>query len=172
MRSLLAVLLTVLLVGDVLAQEAGFKDEFLRQYNSSAQKLIGLAEAMPAESYDWRPMDGVASVADAYMHIAYYNYNYPQLSLGAETPSDIDIDAFENIEEKAAVVEHLRLSLDHVIATVEAMPSDAIEESTQHYGRSVSKRAVLLSLIVHMNEHLGQQIAYARSNHVVPPWSQ
>lgn len=172
MRSFLTVLITFFLVGDVLAQEVGFKQEFLRQFNSSAQKLTSLAEEMPAESYGWRPMEGVASVADAYMHIAYYNYYYPQTRFDTETPSDVHIDAFENIEDKEAVVEELRRSLDHVVATVEAMPSDAFEESTEHYGRSVSKRAVLLSLIVHMNEHLGQQIAYARSNHVVPPWSQ
>jgi uncharacterized damage-inducible protein DinB len=172
MRSLIAIFLGVVLVGDAFAQETGFKQEFLRQYNSSSQKLTGLAEAMPAESYDWRPMEGVASVADAYMHIAYYNYYYPETSLSAATPSDIDIDAFETIEDKEAVVEQLRRSLDHVIATVEAMPPEAFDEMTEHYGRSTSKRAVLMSLIVHMNEHLGQQIAYARSNHVVPPWSQ
>jgi hypothetical protein len=29
-----------------------------------------------------------------------------------------------------------------------------------------------LGTITHIHEHLGQSIAYARSNHVVPPWSR
>jgi hypothetical protein len=31
---------------------------------------------------------------------------------------------------------------------------------------------VLLQLLAHMNEHLGQSTAYARMNGVTPPWSQ
>jgi hypothetical protein len=31
---------------------------------------------------------------------------------------------------------------------------------------------VLLQLVAHMNEHLGQSIAYARMNGIVPPWSR
>jgi len=33
-------------------------------------------------------------------------------------------------------------------------------------------RAVLLQLLAHTNEHLGQSIAGAGMNGVVPPWSQ
>lgn len=174
MRSLLFAIVTVLVLGspDVFAQDAEFKDEFLGQFNASAEKLIALAEAMPVDSYDWRPMEGVASVADAYMHIARYNYYYPETSLGVETPQDIDLDGLENIEEKDAVVDQLQRSLDHVRTAVEAMSPSDVEQPTELYGRTASKRAVLLQLITHMNEHLGQQIAYARSNRVAPPWSQ
>lgn len=172
MRTLLTILFVGLLAPSAFAQDAGFKDEFLRTFNSSAQKLVSLAEAMPASSYDWRPMEGVASVAEAYMHIAYYNYFYPETRLAVETPSDVDMDQLESIGDKETVLRELRRSLDHVRTAVEAMPASALEETTEHYGRTVTKRAVLLSHITHMNEHLGQQIAYARSNHVVPPWSQ
>lgn len=172
MRTLLLTAALLFTAPNASAQEAGFKEEFLDQFNASARKLAALAETMPAESYDWRPMEGVSSVADAYMHIARYNYYYPETSLGVEPPPDVDVDAFESIEDKDAVVEQLLRSLDHVRAAVQAMPADDFEASTQLYGRTVTKRAVLLQLITHMNEHLGQQIAYARSNRVVPPWSQ
>jgi hypothetical protein len=36
----------------------------------------------------------------------------------------------------------------------------------------VPRWAVMLQLVAHMNEHLGQSIAYARANDVVPPWSR
>src|SRR5580658_6800632 len=33
-------------------------------------------------------------------------------------------------------------------------------------------RALLIHMDEHLGEHLGQSIAYARVNHIVPPWSQ
>ena len=43
---------------------------------------------------------------------------------------------------------------------------------TRLYGRDVASWSVLLQLVTHMNQHLGQEIAYARMNGVVPPWSR
>ena len=81
-RSLRAASLTPLLLLFGAATTAGqappdFLAEFDGQFNASARKLVALAEAMPAEAYDWTPMEGVASVAEVFMHIARYNYYYP-----------------------------------------------------------------------------------------------
>jgi uncharacterized damage-inducible protein DinB len=40
------------------------------------------------------------------------------------------------------------------------------------FGRKTTTRAVYLRILAHMNEHMGQSIAYARMNGVVPPWSK
>ena len=34
------------------------------------------------------------------------------------------------------------------------------------------RRPVFTTMMNHLHEHLGQSIAYARMNGVVPPWSQ
>ncbi len=52
------------------------------------------------------------------------------------------------------------------------MTAEDLAEGTQLYGRDVAKWAVLVQLLAHMNEHVGQSIAYARMNGVVPPWSR
>ena len=69
---------TTLAILSALQAEAQAPDNFLvefqGQFGSSAQKLVALAEAMPASKYDWSPDEGVASVARVYMHIARYNY--------------------------------------------------------------------------------------------------
>ena len=51
------------------------------------------------------------------------------------------------------------------------MDAEALGRTTTLYGRDVGEWAVMLQLVTHMNEHLGQSIAYARMNGVVPPWS-
>lgn len=154
------------------AAAEAFGEEIMGQFEASARKIVALARTMPAETYGWEPMDGVASVAQAYMHIASYNYLYPETSLGVPAPDGLDYRSWEeDVTEKARVVELLEGSMDHVRAVVADMSGDDLAATTRLYGRDVPRWAVLLQLVAHMNEHLGQQIAYARSNGVVPPWS-
>ncbi|HSG07843.1 MAG TPA: DinB family protein [Longimicrobiales bacterium] len=152
----------------------GFANEFAGQFNGSARKLVALAEAMPAASYSWRPMEGVSSVAEVFMHIARYNYMYPHENLGIEPPAAAAGYAAweETITAKELVVEMLAASMEHVRRVVAAMDAADMERSTSLYGRDVAQWAVLLQLVAHMNEHLGQSIAYARMNQVAPPWSR
>ncbi len=148
------------------------RTEFLEHFNTSMEKLIALAEAMPAERYDWKPQKDAMPVGQVYGHIARYNYNYPATSLGVALPAGLGLDTLEAMRNKAQLVQLLRRSADHVRKLVTDMPADQIEAGTTLYGRNVPKWAVLLQLVAHMNEHLGQSIAYARSNNVVPPWSR
>ncbi len=46
-----------------------------------------------------------------------------------------------------------------------------LTRQTPLYGRDVAGWAVLFQLLAHMNEHVGQSVAYARMNGIVPPWS-
>ena len=66
----------------------------------------------------------------------------------------------------------LRQSREHVRQSVQGMTDEQLATMTSLYGRDVPQWAVLLQLLAHMNEHLGQSIAYARMNGIVPPWSQ
>ena len=72
---------------------------------------------------------------------------------------------------KAEVVGILRASMEYVRELAAGMTAADMGQSTRLYGREVTEAAVLFQLITHMNEHLGQSIAYARMNGVVPPWS-
>lgn len=175
LRSLAPLLLLSLapLEGTAQSPPPDFKAEFLGQFDASAEKLVALARAMPADSYDWRPMEGVASVADAYMHVARYNYFYPETALGVEAPADVDYENLQGVvTEKERVVPILERSMEHVRRHVRETTSREMESMTRLYGRDVPQWSVLFQLLTHMNEHLGQQIAYARSNRVVPPWSR
>lgn len=133
---------------------------------------MSLADAMPQELYTWSPGEGVMSVARVYMHIARYNFYYLDSSLGIGAPSDIDVPNLESINDKATVERIFERSVAHVREKVTAMETKQIEEGTMLYGREVPAWAVLFQLLAHMNEHVGQSIAYARMNGVVPPWSR
>ena len=150
---------------------AGFRQEFLGQFNSSMSKFIALAEAMPAEKFAWSPGTGVMSVAKVYAHVAHYNYRYPSQNMSVTLPASVKLDTLEAVASKAQILALLRQSGDFVRSAVGQMPEAQLGAQTRLYGRNVQRWAVLFQLLAHMNEHLGQSIAYARMNGVVPPWS-
>ena len=154
------------------AAPAGFRDEFLHQFDQSMARVVALAEAVPAETYPRPAVAGVMPLGQIFAHIARFNYEYPARAMGIAAPAGIDVDALERSTDKAQIVALLRRSAEHVRQEVRRMPEAQLARATTLYGRRVPQWAVLLQLLAHMDDHLGQSIAYARVSGVVPPWSQ
>ena len=174
-RSLLAVVGATVSMGSVArAQDApaGFRVEFLHQFNQSMAKIEALAAAVPADKYPERPLPAVMPLGRMFAHIANYNYEYPARAMGIPSPAGIDRDTLERLVDKTQIVALLRSSADHVRSVVRRMPDTQLAQMTTLYGRRVQQWAVLLQLIAHMDDHMGQCIAYGRVVGVVPPWSQ
>jgi len=159
--------------GRGLAQpQLEIRDELMRHFETSMGKFIALANAMPPEKFTWSPGEGVMEVGQVYMHVARYNYFYPSQSLGGMLPAGVDMDGMEALRNKEEVVRALEESRDWVRGIVGDLDATALSNDTRLYGRDVPEWAVLVQLVSHMNEHLGQSIAYARMNGIVPPWSR
>ncbi len=174
LRAMGGVLALVALGSPLTAQmaETAVRDEILDQFERSSQKIAALAEAMPADLYAWAPGEGVMSVARVYAHIARYNFMYLSENLGIDAPPGMDWQSLEEWTDKGAIRHALEVSVGHVRRSVAGMtPADLTRETTL-YGRRVQSWAVLVQLVSHMNEHVGQSVAYARMNGVVPPWSR
>ena len=151
---------------------ADLKEGFMTRYNYAAGRLVSLAEAIPEDKFAWSPGEGVMSIERVFMHIIRYNYYYPASSFGITAPEGIDVENLEMLTGKATVLDHLQPSLDHARAVLAQMSEADLSKTVVLYGRDTEAWNVLLQLQTHMGEHLGQLIAYARMNEVVPPWSQ
>jgi uncharacterized damage-inducible protein DinB len=151
---------------------ANFRDEIMMHFENSMEKFIALAEAMPADKFKWSPGKGVMEVGQVYMHVARYNYGYPSENMGVPAPQGVNLQTMESVRDKAAVLQALRQSTEYVRSNVKKMDAAELGKQTKLYGRDVGEWAVLMQLVSHMNEHLGQSIAYARMNNIVPPWSR
>lgn len=170
---LLAALLLLPAGGGAVAQSPdAVRDELLRQFETSMDKFVALARAMPADRYDWSPGEGVMEVGHVFMHVARYNYLYPSNNMGASLPAGVDLEVMEEVRDKAEVVRSLEASREWVRESVGTRTVAELSQRTRLYGRDVGEWAVLVQLVAHMNEHLGQSIAYARMNDIVPPWSR
>lgn len=173
-RLVAAALLAGVLAAPALVAQAptsGWRAEFLGVFAGDEAKYVQLAEATPWEKYSYRPMAGVRSTCEVFLHIAGANYGFtPQI--GTMSPAGVDL---KNIEKcpatKAAAVATLKASFVHFKAGVVAMPDNAGDDKFKLFGSDFTKRGFLTFIAEHTGEHLGQSIAYARSNGIVPPWS-
>jgi uncharacterized damage-inducible protein DinB len=55
---------------------------------------------------------------------------------------------------------------------IKAVPDADLDKSMDWFGGKNTERGVLLFIVRHTAEHLGQSIAYARMIGVVPPWPE
>lgn len=145
----------------------GFRGEFHEQLADVEEKIVRLAEATPADKFGWRPAGDIRSISEVYMHIAGGNY-FLSTFLGAKAPAHAG-DIEKKITRKSDVIAELKRSFDHLHAAVEN--ADNLDQSVKMFGKTTTRRAVLITMLNHLHEHLGQSIAYARMNAVVPPWS-
>jgi uncharacterized damage-inducible protein DinB len=149
---------------------AGFRGDILKQLRDVEKKIEDLAEAMPESTYSWRPMEGVRSVSEVYMHIAQTNYTMPTF-FGAKAAEGIDKDLEKHVTEKKMVIDVLKKSFAYIRDAVLRTPDTDLVKGAVFFGDSTTVGDVILQAALHMHEHLGQSIAYARMNRIVPPWT-
>jgi uncharacterized damage-inducible protein DinB len=134
-------------------------------------QVIQLAEAFSEEQYDWRPSDGVSSVGEALLHVAGANY-YLASKMGFAPPADVDMMGMAKTTGKQNIIATLKKSNAFVLETIMMVESAQLNEEIDFGFAKMNKLGGLLSMMEHNGEHKGQLIAYARSNGVVPPWSE
>ena len=153
------------------AEAKGARAEIVAQIKAGQEKLAALAEAMPADKYGWRPGTGVRSVGEVFLHVAGGNY-FLSTFFGGKPPAGLDIRNLEKDGgDKAKAIEGMKKSFEHVLAAINAVPDADLEKSVKLFGNDGTYREAMLIVATHVHEHLGQSIAYARMNGVVPPWS-
>jgi uncharacterized damage-inducible protein DinB len=154
------------------AASGGFRAEYVAEIDDVGKKLVDLAQAMPADKYSWRPAPGVRSVGEVYVHIVAGNSTLPSF-LGAPRMEGVSRDSEKTVTDKAKIVELLKKSIDHARAAAAGVTDADLDKKVKTFGdREMTERQVLFRILNHMHEHLGQSIAYARSNGVTPPWSE
>ena len=140
------------------------------EWQHTTYELLALAEAIPEKDYAWRPAPGVRSTSETFMHIVISNFWLLSLT-GHSAPADLKSDAEKTVTSKAEVIAWLKRSLDAVHDTQLKETPDHLARHLSVSGHNGTVDTIYLRIIVHTYEHMGQLIAYARMNGVVPPWS-
>jgi uncharacterized damage-inducible protein DinB len=153
------------------AQLEGLWQGYDGEWGHVSKQLVELAEATPAEKFTWRPAPGVRSMSEVYMHIALANFYLLSIT-GPKMPADIkSADMEKTVTAKPEVIDWLKRSLEAVKTAHAAVKPADLQRKVKVSGKDATVDGMYLRIIVHANEHMGQLIAYARMNGIVPPWS-
>ncbi len=133
-------------------------------------RITSLAEAIPENKYSWRPSEGVRSTGEQLVHTLTAAYGIPAM-MGAEMPSEINWELEKTLTKKEDILKHLKGSFESAANFLKSYDTANYEKIVKAPFGEFTQRAMILILNNHYHEHLGQLIAYARSNNVVPPWS-
>jgi len=151
---------------------AGYRSEVLAEVMIQEDKFTRLAEAIPADKYTWRPAADVRSLAEVFLHVSAANYNLYKL-VGTPPPVGFSANGFDkSTTDKTKVIATLKDSFTHAKAAIKAMPDADLDKNMDWFGGKNTERGILLFIVRHAAEHLGQSIAYARVIGVTPPWTE
>ncbi len=163
-------------VKDVTAPSAAA--DLLLPFSEIEEHTLALAKAVPEEKYGWRPGPGVRSIKEVFLHIAYGNQLLLNIANNSPSQETLGKQIEENTKgEQAAigkqeVIDLLTKSFAEVRKALEGASAGSLTRNTQFFSTPTTRRGVLTFIDTHMAEHLGQAIAYARMNGIVPPWSK
>jgi uncharacterized damage-inducible protein DinB len=151
---------------------AGPRLEFLDEVSYYEQRFLRLADAIPAEKYVWRPVEGVRSIGEVYMHVVGANYGFAKM-IGTPTPAGVDMKAMMAAAgDKAKVIQALKDSFAHFRSAVLAIKDSELDKEIKTPRGQTTIRGAFFLISGHYGEHLGQSVAYARLVGVVPPWTE
>jgi uncharacterized damage-inducible protein DinB len=156
---------------DKTAPSYDLKAQAALDLSDMQKKYTSLAEAIPAEKYSWRPAEGVRSINELFLHVAGAGFGFP-LAMGAAPAPGFEAKGFEkSTTDKAKIIELLNKSFTYAIAAVNSMSNADFAKLLPKLGPDANEGDVIYLMVVHAHEHLGQSIAYARANGIVPPWT-
>lgn len=154
-----------------------FRRDIAPVFKDEQSKILRLAEAIPAEYYDWRPTESARSIAEVLLHL-----------------SDSDSFCLDYMKRKTIADEELKQMIAHMMSnerrtaakdeviTALKASADSIEQSLNttedldadldFFGSKPTVASMYAFQAAHWAEHLGQLVAYARMIGTMPPWSQ
>jgi uncharacterized damage-inducible protein DinB len=165
----------------------GFRGEFLWELEIAERQIVAIAECIPAEQYDWRPVAQARSFSEVFVHVAIGNFMLldvigvaAPVDLYAQVPADGDArlqglrrrndELAASMRDKDAVVGLLKRSLLAVSQCFAKASDSELDRRLNFFGEETTVRRVYLRLLAHADQHMGQMIAYLRFNRIIPPW--
>ena len=137
-----------------------------KEAGTLSDKFSGLARVM-AGKYDWKPGEGVRSVVDVFNLIVTENGILAGTLTGAG-----DGRGGAPITDPEKMQAALKTSYANLQKTIEGLSDSDLKAPVKLFGKEMTKESAIRYLFGDQHEHLGQSIAYARSNGVIPPWSK
>jgi len=156
---------------DHTAPSYDMKAQSLADLQGVQKKFVDLANALPADKLTWRPSADSRSFAEVFLHVAGERYGILGL-MGVAPPAGFDGKTFEkSTTDRARIIEELNKSWEFTQKAISGMTNADFAKLLPKLGPQANAGDVVYILVADAHEHLGQSVAYARENNIVPPWT-
>jgi hypothetical protein len=147
------------------------KPQSLLDLETMQKKFVDLANALPADKLNWRPSPDSRSFAEVFLHVSGERYQIMAL-MGAQPPASFDGKTYEkSTTDPAKIVDELNKSWEFAKKAINSMTNADFAKPIPKLGPDANAGDVVYILVADAHEHLGQSVAYARENGIVPPWT-
>jgi uncharacterized damage-inducible protein DinB len=156
---------------DTTTPSYDMKAQALLDLQAVQKKCVDLAEAVPDDKLTWRPSPDARSFAEVFLHVAGERYGILSM-MGATPPAGFKAKELEkSTTQKAQIVEQLNESWIFTDKAINGMTNADFAKLLPKLGPQANEGDVIYILVADAHEHLGQLVAYARLNGIVPPWT-
>jgi uncharacterized damage-inducible protein DinB len=147
------------------------KPQALQDLQIMQKHFADLADAIPAGKLTWRPGEGVRSFSEVFLHVASLNFSLAPKFGAAPVPGFVAKDYEKSTTDKAAIIAQINQSFEYVRAAIEKRSNRDLQRIVKEFGPEASEGDLIFLIVSDAHEHLGQAVAYARMNGIVPPWT-
>lgn len=140
-------------------------------------EVVSLAEAMPADAYDFAPTEGrfagMRSFGEQVTHLATMIYMTSALVLEERSPygPGTHNNGPDELRSKDNVLPYLTDAIAYARRAVATLTVDNHLDPVPSAFGSIPRSAVAAGIAFHSFNHYGQMVVYARMNGVIPPAS-
>lgn len=138
-------------------------------WESTRGLVLGIAEVIPEEKYDFKPTPAVRSFREILIHLIAENYLFFSRVSGESLGGP---ERFSNLKTRAEILKALRDSYDYGAKVWEGLTEEkALEMVAGRGGQQVQRWSAILGVIQDNMNHYGNLVVYLRLNGIVPPRS-
>src|SRR5262245_54747345 len=168
---LLTLLSTLALNSFAQAPKPAAAKDWIDQWKDVTERVIGVAEAMPAEKYSYKPTDEVGTFGDQVKHVCAAMRVLLANAEGKQIP--LEEASLDKLKTKEEILPELRRIIDEGAAVIRRVSgkTDGDVVESQFFGKT-TRRFLIIQAIAHDNNHYGQMVMYLRLNGITPPASR
>jgi uncharacterized damage-inducible protein DinB len=151
--------------------ETDQKALFAKHWQISKEFTLAVAEAMPAEGYDFKPTAEEMGFGQLMVHIAAQNSDSCASATGTQAPPSIPSSSVTPpATNKQTAIKFLTISFDKCTKEIDAMPPEQWNKEVYKFrGQPVLASEALLYAFTHTAHHRGQAEVYLRVKNIKPP---
>jgi uncharacterized damage-inducible protein DinB len=143
-------------------QQEGVTAVLVDRWEQASRKVAELAEVVPADQFDSRPLAGIRTFSEVLRHVAFWN-QYVTGTLNGKEADDSGNELPSAVyTTKASILEALKRSSADVATALRQ----------HHHPLDLKVTELIMTFVEHTSEHYGQLVVYARLMGIVPPASR